>query len=335
MNDASTANIKQIITAFHNIISIYENDQWVKTVTSEDIKVAFKLGAFVEKAMCKFREQNSASHFLKGVKTWENYNTKVDYEEEFYAKVCDHLLLKFFKHKFVNENVIDVAVRMYTSLFPKERLEVVLKDLIMTSACFEAIFDFTVANKPIVNIGSVKYELVLQQWSKDFECDNKKIVSLVADWLTSYKVQTCLPTFMGILALNVKNSVTKVILDGILEKMWDRSILSKNFWLAMFRNVESCCLLQVCCNYKEFFEPLCNFLIYVGGMMEQNNKNQWISNSSTSICPEISYNELETIFKCLCQSENLGMKEYVISRLSEAQECTDLSIWELIMHACL
>lgn len=340
MNETSTANIKQILTAFDHVITICENHHWIKTVTSEDIKIAFKMACFVEKSMNKFHEQNCVPQFLNTLKLWgESNNRVVKHDQKFYSKVCDHLLLNFFKNENISENIIDVAVRMYTSLFPKERLQSVLKDLIMTSASFEAIFAFTVANKRAINVDKLKYELIAHDWCKKIENDDKdEIASLINDSLASYKVETSLSTLIGVLSLNLNHSVTKLILDKILEKMLDRSILSKNFWLTLVKNVDLVCLREVCVHYVEFLDSYCNFLIYIGGMMDEkktNDKVQWVSNPNMTLCPEITSSELESIITFLCQSENSTVKEYVINRLNEAQKYTDSSIWEHIRSKCL
>ncbi|XP_008192068.1 uncharacterized protein Ufm1 isoform X1 [Tribolium castaneum] len=331
MNDTSTANIKQILTSFHNISQIYENQQWVRTVTAEDIKQAFKLAHFIEKTVQKFDETNSRAQFFEMLKVWGGKNRVRVYEHEFYAKMCDHLLVKFFKCRALNEGVIDIAVRMYTSLFPKQRLQAVLKDLIMTSAAFEAVSQFCVANKTALNLNYLKHELILNEWLRDYESGNKEaVLTLIKESLTSFKVENCLPVLLGILALEVKNSVTDLILQSILEKMLDRSILSKTFWLTMTKTIDANCLAQVCTNYFEFLESLCNFLIYIGSMMEEKN-SEWLPDPSISLCPEITYTELQLIFITLCKHSH---ENYVRSRLKEAENCTDSKIWNEIINKC-
>lgn len=324
------ANIKQIFTSFHNVNQIFENQNWVKTATSEDIKTAFKLGHFVERTLTKMHEKDTTRQFFKSLKLWGDKNQF--YEPEFYSKICDHLLSKFFKCRSVNENVIDIAIRMYTSLYPKQRLQALLKDLIMTSASYDAIFQFCVTNKSVINTTHLRHELILNDWLRDFQNGHKDlIVSQITESLSSFKVENSLPILLGILALNVKNPVTTLILEKVLEKMPDRSILSKNFWLAMIKNVDFSCLCQVCTNYFDFLESLCNFLIYIGSMMEKTDSD-WLSNSNISLCPEITYSELEMLFICLCK--NLIIKNYVIDRLKEAEECTDSVIWNEIKTKC-
>ncbi|XP_044254932.1 uncharacterized protein LOC123005315 isoform X1 [Tribolium madens] len=330
--DTSAANIKQILTSFHNVNQIYENQHWVKTVTAEDIKLVFKLGHFIEKTVQKCDERNSREQFFGLLNVWGEKNQIVVYDYEFYAKMCDHLLVKFFKCRPLNERIIDIAVRMYTSLFSKDRLQAVLKDLIMTSASFEAISQFCVANKTIINVNNLKHQLILNEWIRDYENGNKDIIlTLVKESLTSFKVENSLPVLLGILALEVKNPVTDLILQSILEKMLDRSILSKNFWLTITKTIDGNCLVQVCINYSEFLEYFCNFLIYLGSMMEEIN-SEWMTNSSISICPEITYNELKTIFITLCKHSLI--ENYVRNMLKEAEKCTDSKIWNEIKNKC-
>lgn len=339
MNDTSISNIKQILTAFDNIYSICQNSNWIKTVNAEDIKTTFKLGFFIEKTIATFSDQQTLPNFMQTLKVWGESNNKVfNYDYIYYSNICDHLLLKFFNAKTINQNILDIAVRMYTSLFTKQRLQMFIKNLLLKSASLEAIFDFTVVNKSLINLDNLQYELVLSEWIKDVENGHKEnVATLITDLLSSYKIETSLTVLMGVLTIKSDSVPSELILNNILLKMLDRSILSKPFWLALVKNVDKICIGQVCVNYNEFLISLCNFLFYIGGMMEEkviDGEICWCSDFSISLCPEISYSEIESIMEHLC-SINSQIKTYILTRLDEGAQHTDLFLWKHIMQKCL
>lgn len=338
MNETSTSNIKQILAAFDNIHIICLSPNWTKTVTPEDIKTAFKLGFFIEKTMAKFSEQQTVPSFMNTLKLWGETNNKVfscDYI--YYSNICDHLLLKFFNAKALNENIMDIAIRMYTSLFPTQRLQSFIKNLLLKSASLEAIFDFAVANKSLINVEKLQHELLLNEWIKEVENGRKEYVSaLITDSLSSYKIEAFLPVLISILTIKSDSVPSELIIENILLKMLDRSILSKQFWLVLVKNVDKTCIGRVCVNYKEFLVSLCNFLFYIGGMMEEkviDGEICWSSDLNISLCPEISYNEIESIIQYLCNVDS-EIKMYILSRLNEGAQHTDLFLWKHIMQKC-
>lgn len=327
MNETSEANIKQILTSFDTAIAIYENpSHWSGNVSVEDIKTAFKLGKFIEKTIKTFTEKNASPALMHSFTKWrESKNKTHTYTCQFYATICDSLLLKFFQNQTTNDKTLDAAVRMYTTLFPKERFKEVVKKIILDSATSEAIFDFSLANKPLLNTEKMRYKSILENWCLEINNGNiDKIKIVINDSLSSFKVENTLQFLIGVLVISESKQITEIILENLLENMKGRSVLHKKFWMSLFRNVNKEDLRLVCIKHRDFLVSLSDFLIYVGSMMEKNQNGDWITNPNICFCPDIGYDELVAILKLLCQ---LDVKDYVMERLDEAKKVTELLIW--------
>lgn len=341
MDDNAVSNITQILTSFDNFVSILENPVWISTAKAEDIKNGFKLGSFIEKSLSHFRTKNFVSEFFNVLNQWwkrEKNQTKV-YDEDYFQFACDKLLTTFFQYEESSEASLEIAIRVYTSIFPKDRLKKVISDLILTSSSQEAITDFTKANITNTELKDLEYNLALNSWSNILKTgrasDVRKEIEIK---LSLSKVESQLQLLMGILSLSsVTDSerlIQNIVLENLLQKMLDRSLLSKSFWSTMFKNLEMTYICRVCVNFNDFLVSLFNFIVYIGSMMKHED-GVWLSDETVSICPEITYHEVLNCIKSIYNT-NCSLKQFVSERLIDAQENIDSPIWEKIQYeTCL
>ncbi|KAJ8927111.1 hypothetical protein NQ314_020384 [Rhamnusium bicolor] len=334
MNDNANSNIKQILNSFDNLVTILENPNWAKSVKTEEIKTAFKLGCFIEKTMAYFVSRNNSSEFINMLNKWWNTKTRSKvYSVFFFQFACDQLLIKFFKCENIAEATLDITIRVYTSIFPRARLQKVLNSLILLSSSYETITEFAKDNMTVIEAKEFEYHLKLTNWSNLLISGQQNYVSAeIENSLSLYKVESALYLLIGILSLNnISDSneelVQSIILEKILQKMLDRSVLSKHFWLTLFKQIELDCICNACNNFKEFFISLFNFIIYIGSMMVKDDII-WKSDTTVSLCPEISYHDLLAFIRNISNSPTL--KESVIEKLNEATQYTDSCIWDEI-----
>ncbi|XP_074039287.1 ubiquitin-fold modifier 1 isoform X1 [Leptinotarsa decemlineata] len=244
MSENASSNINQILTSYDTFINILEDPNWPKSAKVEDIKMSFKLGSFLEKTMKHFESQNSSDEFLDILgKWWKEKNRTKIYSTSFYSTACDELLMKFFRCENISENNLDVPVRIFTSIFPKNRMENVISKLILTAGYQEAVSDFVKIISDDKNFHDLQYHLKLQNWSELMETGKESYIrEEVKEILTLYKVESLLHLIIGVLTLSdvseTEKLVQKIALQSILDKMLDRSILSKQFWTTLFKNVD-------------------------------------------------------------------------------------------------
>lgn len=319
------ANIRSVLNAFQSFHCLCENDSAFNSVLREDIKDIFKLAVFIEKAMSDFQQKNCAEKFIAVLNS-----CKQDvYNADFYNRACDHVLSKFFQQKTLKPALVDVAVRMYTALLPKERLEAMLTDFILTSVSCKTIVDFAVVNKGVVEKDDLQSDVLLHAWSNQLKLGKSdEITETINNMMSVYKIKSDLPILVKILAVSDEDAkqVKEIVLDVLLRKMLDRSILSKHFWLAIFKDVNKQDIAKVCETHQEFLLHLSKFLIYLGSMMV-NTGSGWIGDPKLSICPEITFNELLTLVRAL-KNHSENHKKYLCKIFKDANSNTHLPIWE-------
>ncbi|XP_018573390.1 uncharacterized protein LOC108912598 [Anoplophora glabripennis] len=318
MDDNAVSNIIQILRSFDNFVIVVENPVWIKTAKAEDIKNGFKLGSFIEKSLSNFRSRNLASDFFIVLNQWwktKKHRTKI-YGEDFFQFACDRLLAKFFMYEDILEASLEIAVRVYTSIFPKRRLKKCISDLILTSSSQKSMSDFTIANiTDNIELKKLEYSLILSNWCNALQTGREiDVRKEVENKLSLYKIESSLHLLIGILSLSTvtdsEKHIQNIVLENLLQKMLDRCLLSKSFWLTMFKKVD---LL---------------YILYIGSMMKHED-GLWQSDENVSLCPEITYQEIlgfiKNIYDISCSS-----KHFVNQKLKEAQDNTNSYIWKYI-----
>ncbi|KAJ8922827.1 hypothetical protein NQ315_007862 [Exocentrus adspersus] len=326
-NDDATTNITQVLISFDNLVQILEDQAWFESSDVEDIKNAFKLGLFIEKALAHFRSEGFVSEFIVVLNQWWKKKGRIKmYDENYFQFACDRLLSMFFKCENTPEKSLEIAVRVYTSLFQKSRLKTVISQLILLSSSQEALTDFAKANMTASEMKELEYSLVLNNWTNVVQSGKESDVrSEIENHLTLYKIESTLCLLIGILSLNKlvdsEKLVQDMVLENLLQKMLDRSLLSKSLWLSLFRKVDSNCVCKACDNHEKFLESVFKFIVYLGSMMKSEG-GVWKNDETVSLCPEITYHELFIFIRGVyCTSS--ALKSFVITRLEEARDSTD------------
>lgn len=328
MSDNDTSNLSQILKSIHHFVTIFESPWWAKEANTEDVMSAFKLGHFIENTIATFTEKQFFSHFLILLDVWGNQNNLKKYSEQFYSLANNQLLCKLFKTPNIKDSTLDVGVRVYTSLYPKERFQKCLSELILTTSSLKTIVD--VVNKDT----TLENQLILEKWSEYCQTDSLKqqLIDEVNSYLTLYKVEEFLPRLIGMLALNgAQSEPLKIILSCLENKMSDRSLLSKTFWTILLTKINVNDLKQVCKCHSQFFNSFIDFIKYLTSMMKWDDcSGDWIIDS-TIVCfsGESPYFTIVIVLKVLCSDTSL--RQSVLDCVNEISKYSNSKLCQQIM----
>lgn len=336
MNENASSNITQVLTSFQNFINVYENPLWVKNATVEEIKTTFKLGHFIEKTILKFKDKGTLEKFFKILNEWSKEKHFKIYDVNFYELANDQIIEKLFKFPNIKESTLDIGVRVYTSIYPKERFNNFIQKLILTSSSFLCIADFV--NSTISDTTSIETNIILNRWSVHCTHGQKSVLKAeIENYLSLYKVETMLPKLINMLSLKdllePQKEVQTLVLESVLEKMLDRSLLSKTYWLVLFQKTRLNTLTVICSNSQAFLESLLNFIEYIGSLMHRDYRldlPEWTSDPQLCFCPEITYFDVLNVLRTVCQDN--CVKEYVLDRLEKAKEHSNAKLWNELIN---
>lgn len=328
--EKTESNIRSVLRAFENFHKLLENDSAFSNVSKEDVKDYFKLAIFIEKAIINFQEKDCVDNFFSVLHSYcqAKFCANVNYKE-FYGRACDHMLSKFFAEKNFKLSIIDVAIRMYTALLPKERLEFMLTDFILTSVSCTSILNYAVANKNVINGNELQAHILLESWVNQLDREkNSDVLESISNMLSVYKIRSSLPLLIKISVIDCnekQNKIKQIIFDVLLKRMMDRSVLSKAFWLCIFKDVNRQDLMKLCRLKQEFLLHLSKFIVYLGSMMTKV-ENRWYGDENLSICPEITFDEMLALVRSLKNDDCL--KKYFCKVFRDANTNTGLTIWK-------
>ncbi|XP_066245776.1 uncharacterized protein Ufm1 isoform X1 [Euwallacea similis] len=335
MSDISegSSNVTQVLKTFQKFLVWFENPLWPQDPSVKDILLSFKLGNFIEKTVKTFDEREFLTQFLLLFNLWgkDKLNLKA-YDEEFYRVANDHLLCKLFTYPNINECTLDVAVRVYTSFYPKERFQKCLQSLLSSSCSLRVIAEFV--NDEVSDTSVIENKLILRKWKEYCSSGRKEdLKTEISSYLSSFKLEEKLLRLISILTLKQlefeeDDKIVDLILQCLLKKMSDRSISSEAFWLTLFINVDYNHIKELCKNHPKFLESILNFIEYLGSRMQKDSSSdfaEWTVDSNVCFCQKLSYFNIVIFLKVLC--EDCVVKSVVIEKLNEAKEHCNVELW--------
>ncbi|XP_076251140.1 ubiquitin-fold modifier 1 isoform X1 [Rhynchophorus ferrugineus] len=331
MGEKASSNITQILASFETFLKIYQDPSWTKQCTPETIKFAFKTGHFLEKCIDKFRDKQYLPEFMKLLELWCHKNNLKSYNQDFFKNANEQILLKVFRTSGVNENTLDIAIRIFCSIYDKPRLKEFLSQLILTSSSINAITDFV--NISMSENSDLKHVILLNKWNDLLNVGQEEALkSEIDNWLSLYKVEERLPNILCMLCAKIPSNqldtIKNLIMDSLLSKMGDRSILSKNFWITLFKRTDKGNIAKLSSIYKPFLDSLWSFIEYTGSMFQRDTIHsfEWKSDPILSIYPEIDYFDLFNVLKAICSFSSTNT-QYIFAKLEQAKDNSNEDLW--------
>lgn len=333
--------IEEVFNAFEYYITSYETLSSDFSNNAVLVKSAFESANFVEKTLKQFENQSSLilSQFMTCFNTFlRSKNRTLNYSIDFFKFAADNLLLKHLYYKAH----VEYAIKIYVSLYEKERFEKVVEKALLRNVLYEPISQYLIINKDSVDLIELQSRLLLLKWVHDYETGKKEhMINAVSKMVTSYTVEIELIYLLKILAMkdftlaSQENIIQSQILEEILLKMEDRSILSKDFWLTIIKKIKPQLIIEICAIFEQFLDKFICFLIYCICMMDRkivNGKRIWLPNVK-SICPEITFENISYILSQLVNF-NSQISSYIQSRIEQCKRFSDPFIWNDIAKNC-
>lgn len=326
-NSKIKLDIKAAVNSFKNFHMLLEADLSSTITDTEDVKAHFKLSHYVEQASNKMVKDGSLQVFLN---IFADIAKLKAYNVDIYLKACEELLRKCFKTSGLIPSLVDKCVRMFLAFHSSESLENLFVDLILTQKFCSDILTFVAKNNDNIGSLAVEAQFVLHFWSDQLKKgETNEVTTQISNMLSNYKVKSNLSLLVKVLAIpeDTRSEAHKIVTQVLCEKMMDRSLMSKSFWLTMFKNVDKVDVVRVSCVNCEFFEHLMNFIRFVGNLLSLDDG---LGRTDTlSVFSDINYNELLTMIKQLYNEPIL--KNNVKVKVESMAADMKSSIWNEII----
>lgn len=336
--DDTSSSIRQIINNFNIFMKIIENKVWARKATAEMIKNSLKLASFIEKVIEQLNVEGSTKEFLEMLNIWLQENERIDliYGANMFEYASDHMLELLLCNKAVTIESADIALRIYSSLHPVDRLQRFLKQRILEHSSFNVLLHSIILSTN--DVKEIEARMMLKEWEKlNTEGNTEILKQSIHHMFSNFRLTKSLHVLLKILCIipemhgNFKD-IKIVILEKLQEKLLDHSALNQDFWCYILKELNVTVLAEACFHNRNIFDLLFNFLKYIGSTMSIlyiNSEKTWISNKQFSLCPDITYQDLFKVTKGLyCINDE--MKQIVMKKLIDASKDSS-ELWKDVL----
>lgn len=307
-----------------------EYKQWLKTITLDEIKNSFKCARFIERVVETAGENNCSEELQEVVKIEISRQPYCDLE--LLGHACDHLLIVIFKTKQVSKDNVDISMRIYQTMLPKERLQGVIKDLLTKSLAFQSISRFALQNLDKDNSKELQYRLLLNKLT---ESKDNVLSETIDNMLSGYKIKENLMQLLGVISLATKislkeNNTQIEVANLICQKLQDKSDNNSKFiWSALLKYLDHKILMLVSEKYADFLNKLIDVVIFIASLMILDRKKNWVVDENIpNSCANVSYYDLVIVLNVLSNSKN---KLIINEKLEEAGNILGSEIFKDIL----
>ncbi|VVC90153.1 unnamed protein product [Leptidea sinapis] len=168
-----TALVQQFFDFFEDFINLCHSEQWPSNETKPDeIRNAFAMSLHIEKCLEKFRQQSIIDEFL----TTFNSSQK---STALFLKNCLNDPSKYVLKKIItsstNVQMMDMAFEVFLNMFPEEKLETYLSELMVEAASKETLLNNLYKEVPKDQLIVFKSIFLLSEINESEECKNSLI----------------------------------------------------------------------------------------------------------------------------------------------------------------
>lgn len=336
--DDTSSNILHVINNFNLFLNTIENKQWTRKATPEIIKNSFKLASFVEKVVNDLNSKGVTNEFLEVFKSWQeqNENRNMMYQMDTFQYASDYMLDILLCNRAATIESADIALRIYTSFYPVERLHKFLKNKILQQSSCNALLQVVIDSSN--DCKEIEARMMLKEWERLINEGNIQCVKQsIQEMFTNYRLSKSLHTILKMLSVVPEiDSKFKDIKSFIMEKLQEKLLdQNKEFWNCIFKEVDIVILSEACLHNRIIIDLLFKFIEYIGSMMNPiyvNSEKMWIANKQFSLCPDITYDDLFKIIKTL-HGLNSEIRDLITNKIKDAGSNSSSKIWDDILFS--
>ncbi|XP_050682901.1 uncharacterized protein LOC126978177 isoform X1 [Leptidea sinapis] len=308
-----TALVQQFFDFFEDFINLCHSEQWPSNETKPDeIRNAFAMSLHIEKCLEKFRQQSIIDEFL----TTFNSSQK---STALFLKNCLNDPSKYVLKKIItsstNVQMMDMAFKVFLNMFPEEKLETYLLELMVEAASKETLLNNLYKEVPKDQLIVFKSIFLLSEINNSEECKNS-LIDLINR--NTKEIMELLVVCLCNDDIKYLSAVT-ILVNAFLTVMLVKNCTNKTFWKLFFETDEHY-LIKLCLKYSDMFKVIVKALIDCGRLLKENMSAQYFYINLT-------YSELLRILSKIVTNENLKLE--LMDIIHENNE--DLKFWEKII----
>ncbi|XP_059062376.1 uncharacterized protein LOC131855148 isoform X1 [Achroia grisella] len=308
-----TAVLRQFLDYFQDFLHLCQLENWPNNDTTEtELQNAFLISQHIEKCMDRLQKNETINEFLSTL-----HNDKET--SGTFLKMCLGDPPKYVLKKIINSETkisqMDTGFRMFLQLFPEQRLEDSLTDIMLEAASKETLLRNLSQEFDKDKIVEFKSQIFLSELHK---CENTK--NIVADILVKPNQSIINLLVTSLLNKEVKHLTTVTnIASAFKDVMLSRNHSNQSFWKYLF-NVDEEKFIQLCLHYSDLFKLITNSLIDCSKLLRENM-------SSEFFYIDITYSQLVSIVKRICSNDSLRIEFTDIVN----DDSSTMSFWQGMM----
>lgn len=306
---------RQFLGLFQDFLQLCQLDDWPDNDTPEsEIKNAFLTSQHIEKSLDKLQRRSTINEFLSVLNNASDASNVI-------LKHCFTDPPKYVLKKIINSKTtiaqMDSGFRIFLEIFPEERLEKCLTDLMLEAASKETLLRNLPVEIPKDKILDFKSNILLNELNS---CEDlhEAVVKMVDE--CTQDVVDLLVTSLQNKDFKYVNTVTRLAktLSSVMSK---QNHTYQKFWKHLFR-VDEQCLIQLCLDHNDLCKIIFRGLLDCGKLLKENM-------SAEFFYVNLTYSELVSVVQRLVKDEHLRAEFEGILRSGNS----DCEFWENILKS--
>ncbi|XP_073954356.1 ubiquitin-fold modifier 1 isoform X1 [Choristoneura fumiferana] len=303
---------RQFLGLFQDFLQLCQLDDWPDNDTPEsEIRNAFLTSQHIEKSLDKLQRRSTINEFLSILNNANDTSNVL-------LKHCFTDPPKYVLKKIINSKTkivqIDVGFTIFLEIFPEDRLEKCLTELMLEAASKETLLR-TLPEIPRDKILQFKSNILLNELNN---CEDPKeaVINMI---------DGCTQDIVDLLVISLLNKDFKYLIavnklaKTLMLVMSKRNHTYQKFWKYMFK-VDEQYLIQLCLDHRDLCKMIFRGLLDCGKLLKENM-------SAEFFYIDLTYSELVGIVQRISKDECLRA-EFEDNVRSSNNEC---EFWENIL----
>lgn len=291
----ATAAISEFVDLFQEFLFINANKEWPKETTTEhDIRDAYSVAVHIERCVAKLQQLGVLDEFLDT--TLNSHQA----ESRPFLRDCLMNPSKIILKKIINSKTsiqkVELGVKLYLEEYSEDMLQTTLENLFVETASKETLKRNLCTELSEGQLVLFQTKVLLSELNT---CDHPE--NVLKDLLNEIS-HDCLEILV-VSSLNEEPkhvSSVKCIVSVLEQTMSSKQLTDKAFW-AIFFQIRTQYLQNICRKHEKLFDLICTVLFDVAKLIKQNMSMEFFY-------IEMSYEDLEYTVRTICDHRQIGPK---------------------------